>query len=64
MLGSERVRAPQPTSGGRETDTLDAMAYARKVAAEYQAIETGYRKARCAFVVRALTSYRKLLKKL
>jgi len=38
------------------------MAFARKVAAEYQEMETGYRNALYAFLARALTSYRKFLK--
>jgi len=41
---------------------IGAMAFARKVAAEYQEIETGYRNARWGFVASALKSYRKLLK--
>jgi hypothetical protein len=38
------------------------MAFARKIAAEYKEMETGYRNERCGFVAKALASYRKFLK--
>jgi hypothetical protein len=55
MLSPKRDRVPRPESA-------DAMAYARDLAAKYQALETGYRNGRYKFIGSALTSYRKFLK--
>jgi hypothetical protein len=49
-------------NSGSKTLSVDAMAFARKVAAEYQEMETGYRNALYGFLAKALTSYRKFLK--
>jgi hypothetical protein len=49
-------------NSGSKTLSVGAMAFARKVAAEYQEMETGYRNALYGFLAKALKSYRKFLK--
>jgi hypothetical protein len=64
MPDVEREHDPRQRSAERPALSIGAMAYARKVAAEYQVMETGYRNARYAFIANVLTSYRKFLKEL
>ncbi len=62
MLSPKRDLVPRPESAARPLLSIRAMAFAQKVAAEYQALETGYRNGRYKFIGSALTSYRKFLK--
>ena len=62
MLSPKRDLVPRPASAARPLLSIRAMAFAQKVAAEYQALETGYRNGRYKFIGSALTSYRKFLK--
>jgi hypothetical protein len=51
-----------PPSSGNQVLSINAMPFAQTVAAEYQALETGYRNGLYKCFGRALTSYRKFLK--
>jgi hypothetical protein len=62
MLNPEDDHAPSSQSAGRPLLSIDAMTFARTLAAEYQEMETGYRNVRYGFLAKALTSYRKFLK--
>ncbi len=62
MLNKNRDHGQRPESAARPLLSIGAMPYARDLAAEYQALETGYRNGRYKFIGSALTSYRKFLK--
>ena len=62
MPMKKRDHAPRPPNTRKPRSPLGAMAYAQKVAADYQALETGYRNGRYKLIGSALTSYRKFLK--
>ena len=62
MLNQKGDHVQRPESAARPLLSIRAMAFAQKVAAEYQALETGYRNGRYKFIGSALTSYRKFLK--
>jgi hypothetical protein len=62
MLNHKGDHVQRPESAARPVLSIRAMAFAQKIAAEYQALETGYRNGRYKFIGSALTSYRKFLK--
>jgi hypothetical protein len=62
MQGSDRDRESRSENGTRAQISIDAMAFAKTVAAEYEEFEAGQRDSLYAFFGRALTSYRKFLK--
>jgi len=62
MLNQKGDHVQRPESAARPLLSIRAMAFAQKIAAEYQALETGYRNGRYKFIGSALTSYRKFLK--
>ena len=62
MLNKKRDHGQRPESAARPLLSIGAMAYADKLKADYQEVETGYRSRRYKLIGRALTSYRKFLK--
>ena len=62
MLNQKRDHVPRPESAERPLLAIRAMAFAQKLAAEFEKLETGYRNGLYNFVGGALTSYRKFLK--
>ena len=62
MLNPERDHVPRPASVETATVSINAMAFAKKVAAEYKEWKSNNRNGLYAFFGRALMSYRKFLK--
>ena len=62
MLNQKSHHTPRPKSAKKPLLSPSAMAFAKKVAAEFKELETGYRNGLYKFFGSALTSYRKFLK--
>jgi hypothetical protein len=62
MLNQKSHHVLRPESTEKPLLSISAMAYAEKVAAEFEKLETGYRNGLYNFFGRALISYRKFLK--
>lgn len=61
MLGPKHDHVSGPVCAAKPLLSIGAMAFAQKVAAEFEVLETGYRNGLYNFFGRALTSYRKFL---
>jgi hypothetical protein len=62
MLNQRRHALLRPESAERRPLSIGAMPYAKRVAAEFEKLQTGYRNGLYEFIGKALTSYRKFLR--
>jgi hypothetical protein len=62
MLNQKNYHVPRDQTAEKPLISINAMAFAKEVATEFEKLETGYRNGLYNFYGRALTSYRKFLK--
>jgi hypothetical protein len=62
MMHGKSYDVTHPESAEKSLLSINAMAFAKKIAPKYQVLQTNYRNGLCIFIGMALTSYRKFLK--